>query len=163
MIRKEKRMYREKITQLKARRFFMNMTLERLADLVGVSDKMIGKWEREEAVPNIQNFEAWCNALDIHINLSAVMSDISSWCPSQEFIDEIKKQFKGVNYEYESENFRDWYKSKGELSADWDALFRMWVRRSFKFHRTTTTNDAKNTEIVSSTLKRLYANKDLPN
>ena len=150
-------MYQQRLKQLKDRRLYLNYTLEQLAYVIGVADRMVGKWERGETIPNMQNFEAWCNALDLNVILSATSSQIDDWEPNQNFINEIKQEFIGVNYEYEISNFRDWYKSKGDRSADWNALFRMWIRRSFKFNRGTTKSNEENTQTLSAIAQRLHA------
>ena len=154
-------MYQQRLKQLKDRRQYLNYTLEQLAHLIGVSDKMIGKWERAEAVPNMMNFEAWCNALDLTVILSAETSCVDDWQPNTDFINELKQLTRGINYEYEIANFRDWYKSKGERSADWNALFRMWIRRSQRFNNKATNDDANNTEILSTVAERMHADKNI--
>ena len=154
-------MYQQRLKQLKDRRQYLNYTLEKLAHIIGVSDKMIGKWERGESIPNMQNFEAWCNALDLRVILSAETSSVDDWLPNEEFLNELKQQTRGIDYDYEIANFTDWYKSKGERSADWNALFRMWIRRSQRFNGKTTTNDADNTKVLSSVAERMHASKNI--
>jgi transcriptional regulator with XRE-family HTH domain len=150
-------MYQQRIKTLKSRRLYLNMTIEVLSDLIGVSDKHVGKWERGETIPNAQNFEAWCNALDINLLLVSKETMIDTWQPGTEFKKEIATEFKGVNYEYEIANFRDWYTSKGGTSANWNALFRMWIRRSFKFNGGASQSYQKDSQIVSSVHDRLNA------
>jgi len=157
MIGMGKEMYQQRMKQLKDRRLYLNYTLEKLAHIIGISDKMLGKWERGESIPNMQNFEAWCNGLDLTVILSADSTVVNDWQPNEKFIEEIKQQFKEVNYEYELENFKDWYRSKGDRSADWNALFRMWVRRSVKFNRGTTKSNEENTKALSAIAQRLHA------
>ena len=154
-------MYQQRLNQLKDRRQYLNYTLEKLAHIIGISDKMIGKWERGESIPNMQNFEAWCNALDLRVILSAETSSVDDWLPNEEFLNELKQQTRGIDYDYEIANFTDWYKSKGERSADWNALFRMWIRRSQRFNSKTTTNDENNTKVLSSVAERMHASKNI--
>lgn len=156
-------MYQQRVRQLKERRLYLRLTIEQLAHIIGVSDKILGKWERQDVIPNMQNFEAWCNALDVNIILSPQMSTVHNWQPTTELLKELKQQYKEVNYEYEISNFCDWYKSKGDQSADWDALFRMWVRRSLKFHRRPTQSHEESSKTLSTIAERLFANQNLRN
>tara|TARA_R110000824_G_scaffold81223_2_gene204162 strand:+ start:2989 stop:3474 length:486 start_codon:yes stop_codon:yes gene_type:complete len=154
-------MYQKKIQQLKARRLYLNITIEQLSHIIGVADTLVGKWERSDSLPNLQNFLAWCHALDYNVNLSTTDCMVEDWTPNEQFIKAIKTEFRGVNYEYEIANFRDWYTSKGSTSTNWESLYRMWIRRSFKFNGGSNQSHQKDSQIVSTVHDRLNAVQNL--
>lgn len=55
-----------------------------------------------------------------------------SYVPTRETEKYIKSNYKEIDYEYETKQFRDYYLSTGDVRYDWDSSFRYWIRRSFK-------------------------------
>lgn len=45
-----------------------NLTQAQLAEILGVSDKSISRWENGKTMPDISLYESLCKALDIHIS-----------------------------------------------------------------------------------------------
>lgn len=156
-------MYVQRLKQLKDRRQYLNLSIDKLSFMIGVADNVVGRWERGEVIPNMHNFEAWCNALDLTVILSAENTPVDDYEPQENFIREIKQQFREVNYNYEYENFKDWYRSSGTRSADWNSLFRMWCRRSTNFNGRSTASNQKDSQIISSVHDRLNAVQNLRN
>jgi len=56
-----------------------------------------------------------------------------TWEPDPTNLERIKAKHPTVNVAIELDNFRDYYISKGEKRADWNASLRTWIRNAEKF------------------------------
>ncbi len=65
---------------------------------------------------------------------------VEEWEPSEKTLDKMYKQYPEVDIEYDKEKFIDHYLSTGGVSADWNATFRNWIRRSDEYNRRAKTN-----------------------
>ena len=140
--------YKELIANLIAKRKKFNVDSRTLSHMIGVSDSLVGEWERLKKVPNAINLFAWCNALEIDIQLATSETEIdSNFQPSTEVIAWTKKQ--GVDHEKERRKFINYYQAKQRTARSWDAMFRLWVERSIEFERNRKAND-KATDKYSS-------------
>jgi hypothetical protein len=72
------------------------------------------------------------------------------WQPNPRDKEDILKQFKEIDYDYELNQFRDYYTSIGESRADWTASFRYWLRRSTKMDTTVSRRTYKNVSKATS-------------
>ena len=57
---------------------------------------------------------------------------IDGWAPRREFIEDLRKQFPGVDVRARYEAMVDWKIAKGQTSRSWEAELRDWVRRQFE-------------------------------
>ena len=55
------------------------------------------------------------------------------WEPSTLTLQKMHKNYPGVDIDYEQEKFIDYYLSNGATRADWNASFRMWIRRCVEY------------------------------
>lgn len=56
--------------QLRATRISQGLTIEVLANRIGVDSSCVTRWERAKTFPSLLNLEAWANALGLDILLS---------------------------------------------------------------------------------------------
>lgn len=73
--------------------------------------------------------------------------------PSQEFINDLEKQFPGVDIRVNLESFNDWVKAKGASYKDWNAAFRNWVRKDYKWNPPKTQDSEKSKDWTNAYLK----------
>ena len=142
-------MYKNIIARLKNRRQYLRRSAEELSTIIGVSEKNVGKWEREEAVPNAHNFINWCEALDLKIIFTEDKTTVHEYYPTE---------FNEVNIEHEYKQFKDYNVSEAKLSADWDSLFRKWLRNAVEFKRNRLQRKSINTnpEVVQDRRQAIY-------
>ncbi len=55
------------------------------------------------------------------------------WQPSASTKKKMQTNYPEVDIEYEQEKFIDYYLSNGTTRADWNASFRMWIRRCVEY------------------------------
>lgn len=55
------------------------------------------------------------------------------WEPSASTLLKMQTNYPGVDLDYEQEKFVDYYLSNGATRADWNASFRMWIRRCVEY------------------------------
>jgi|TARA_R110000772_G_scaffold64499_1_gene144264 transcriptional regulator with XRE-family HTH domain len=151
-------MYKNIIARLKNRRQYLRRSAEELSTIIGVSEKNVGKWEREEAVPNAHNFINWCEALDLKIIFTEDKTTVHEYYPSNFIITELTTEFNEVNIEHEYKQFKDYNVSEAKLSADWDSLFRKWLRNAVEFKRNRLQRKSINTnpEVVQDRRQAIY-------
>ena len=53
---------------------------------------------------------------------------------------QLTTEFNEVNIEHEYKQFKDYNVSEAKLSADWDSLFRKWLRNAVEFKRNSYTS-----------------------
>jgi len=151
-------MYKNIIARLKNRRQYLKQSGEELSAIIGVNEKNVGKWEREESVPNAHNFINWCEALDLKIIFTEDKTSVHEYYPSNFIITELTTEFNEVNIEHEYKQFKDYNVSEAKLSADWDSLFRKWLRNavSFKQSRLQRKGNQTDPEVVQARRNRIY-------
>jgi DNA-binding transcriptional ArsR family regulator len=64
---------------------------------------------------------------------TSCMSD--DWEPEPQNLQRLIEKHPTADVKGEVENFRDYWISKGERRADWNASFRTWIRNSVKFQQ----------------------------
>lgn len=69
------------------------------------------------------------------------------WEPSTSTLQKMQTNYPGVDLDYEQEKFVDYYLSNGATRADWNASFRMWIRRCVEYKQS---NESKG-HIATST------------
>lgn len=151
-------MYSDIIARLKKRRQYLRLSAEETSTLIGVNEKNVGKWEREECTPNALNFVNWCEALAVKIILSEDKTTVHQYYPDENVLEELIILFNEVNINDEHKQFKDYYISEAKLSADWDALFRKWLRNavSFKQSRLQRKSNQTDPEVVQARRNRIY-------
>jgi len=60
---------------------------------------------------------------------------IPGWKPNPENVKAIKERYPQVDVVAEVDNFTDYWISRGETRADWDASFRTWIRNADKWQQ----------------------------
>ncbi len=55
------------------------------------------------------------------------------WEPSSHTENKMRTNYPEVDIDYEQEKFIDYYLSNGATRADWNASFRMWIRRCVEY------------------------------
>jgi hypothetical protein len=73
--------------------------------------------------------------------------------PSQDFLNQLEEQFPGVDLRANLEAFNDWVKAKGASYKDWNAAFRNWVRKDFKWNPPTTQQLDKSRDWTTNYIK----------
>ena len=58
---------------------------------------------------------------------------VEGWIASTPVIVDMIQRYPGVDIKYEKDKFVDYYLSKGDVSANWEAAFRNWIRRADEF------------------------------
>lgn len=84
-----------------------------------------------EAVSNKETKET--NKRSKNANRQTAMSD--EWQPDPDNMDRIKAKHPLLDWSKEVENFRDYWISKGEKRADWNAGLRQWMRNAEKWQQ----------------------------
>ena len=59
----------------------------------------------------------------------------ADWTPDPDNIQRLKDRYPKLDVAGEVDNFRDYWISRGELRADWDASFRTWIRNADKWQQ----------------------------
>lgn len=151
-------MYSDIIIRLKKRRQYLRLSAEETSTLIGVNEKNVAKWEREECTPTALNFVNWCEALAIKIILSEDKTTVHQYYPDDNVLEELIILFNEVNINDEHKQFKDYYISEAKLSADWDALFRKWLRNAVSFKRTRlqNKNSQTNPEVIQERRNRIH-------
>jgi hypothetical protein len=57
------------------------------------------------------------------------------WQPDPEKLAKLRQQFPEILTDVEVPKFRDYWISKGEIRADWDASLRSWVRNAERYRQ----------------------------
>lgn len=57
----------------------------------------------------------------------------ADWQPKEADVEKLVASFPNVDIEHETDSFRDYWASRGEARADWDAAFRNWIRKAASF------------------------------
>ena len=123
--------YKELVNVLIHKRKQYKVDTMAVSQIVGVADSLVGDWERIKKIPSAINLIAWCEALEVEISLI----DHQTLPPEFEATPETilwTKQL-GVNYDEEREKFIDYYTAQGRTARNWNAMFKLWVRRSIEF------------------------------
>ena len=150
--------YKELVYALITKRKKYKVNTMTVSQMIGVADSSVGDWERMKKCPNGMNLLAWANALEIDI----VIRNYETECPadfeaSPDVIAWTEQQ--GINYEKERDKFIDYYTAKGRTANNWEAMFKLWVRRSIEFKsesdRTRATYDKTSSTFVRSRRKRI--------
>lgn len=151
-------MYKNIIARLKNRRQYLKLSAEETSTLIGVNEKNVGKWEREECTPNAHNFINWCEALDLKIVFTEDKTTVHEYYPSDFIIKKLTTEFNEVNIEHEYKQFKDYNTSEAKLSADWDSLFRKWLRNAVEYKRNKLQRKSvnTNTEVIQGRRQAIY-------
>lgn len=151
-------MYKNIIARLKNRRQYLKLSAEETSTLIGVNEKNVGKWEREECTPNAHNFINWCEALDLKIVFTEDKTSVHEYYPSDFIIKKLTTEFNEVNIEHEYKQFKDYNISEAKLSADWDSLFRKWLRNAVEYKRNKLQRKSvnTNTEVIQGRRQAIY-------
>ena len=62
-----------------------------------------------------------------------------NWQPDEADVVKLSASFPNVDMDNETDSFRDYWASRGEARADWDAAFRNWIRKATSFAKTPVT------------------------
>lgn len=54
------------------------------------------------------------------------------WTPSEKTKKILEDECPGVDIDYETRQFRDWFIASGRVYRDWQARFRGWVRKNHR-------------------------------
>ena len=54
------------------------------------------------------------------------------WTPSDKTIEQLKDECPEVDINYEVRQFKDWFTASGRVYKDWEARFRVWVRKNYR-------------------------------
>tara|TARA_R100000458_G_scaffold51240_1_gene51929 strand:- start:5206 stop:5544 length:339 start_codon:yes stop_codon:yes gene_type:complete len=89
----------------------------------------------------------------------------ADWKPDEQLLLWFFDTFKEATereLNYEREQFKDYYLSKGERKADWDAAFRFWCRKSFRLakEKQTTSTYSKPTRVSNNNADRVRSYLD---
>lgn len=57
----------------------------------------------------------------------------ADWQPKEDDAVKLAASFPNVDIEHETDSFRDYWASRGEARADWDAAYRNWIRKAASF------------------------------
>ena len=104
------------------------------------------------------NLLAWCNALELELDLK----ELEAQCPvdfeaSSDVI--VWTQQQDIDYERERDKFIDYYTAQGRTAKNWQAMFKLWVRRSVEFRaesdRTRATYDKTSPTFVRDRRERI--------
>lgn len=57
----------------------------------------------------------------------------ADWQPNEADVARLAASFPNVDIEHETDSFRDYWASRGEARADWDAAYRNWIRKAASF------------------------------
>ena len=85
------------------------------------------------------------------------------WVPSESTTLDMLSECPGLDIQYETRQFRDWFLSTGRVYASWDARFRIWCRENYRKnnrrtgHVATSTNDVQDRQ---SSLTRVAKARD---
>ena len=152
--------YSEVVNVLIDKRKSNKINSRALAQIIGVADTLVSKWETGESIPNAINFFNWCEALEVDIVFN-VSVQLAEYEPSNQTVDWINKNYIEVNISYERDKFVDYYIGKGITAKDWDAMFRNWVRRADEFQRQRVSNNQKqiktSSDFVQERRKRILS------
>lgn len=55
------------------------------------------------------------------------------WQPKRTDVAKLVQSFPNVDIPHETDSFRDYWTSRGETRADWDAAYRNWIRKAASF------------------------------
>ncbi len=161
--------YKQIIQYLIAKRKTMHLKTEEVSHIIGVSESTVGKWEREERLPNLSALVNWCNALNVYLNLDEEKSNVPlDFKPSRDFINYVKQYYPEVDLNYERLQFIDYYTAKGIKQVNWTACFRAWIRRSKDFNtqkskRKYASSSKTSSEFISERRNKLSNFSQLPN
>ena len=150
--------YKELVFTLIAKRKKYKIDTMTVSQMIGVADSSVGSWERMQKCPNGMNLLAWCNALELELDLK----ESESQCPEDfEASDDVIAwtQQQDIDYERERDKFIDYYSAKGRTARSWQSMFKLWVRRSVEFRaesdRTRATYDKTSPTFVRERRKRI--------
>ena len=150
--------YKELVFTLIAKRKKYKIDTMTVSQMIGVADSSVGSWERMQKCPNGMNLLAWCNALELELALK----ELESQCPadfeaSEDVIAWTQQQ--DIDYERERDKFIDYYTAQGRTARSWEAMFKLWVRRSVEFRaesdRTRATYDKTSPTFVRERRERI--------
>lgn len=54
------------------------------------------------------------------------------WTPSDKTIKILEDECPEVDINYEIKQFKDWFTASGRVYKDWEARFRVWVRKNHR-------------------------------
>jgi hypothetical protein len=95
-----------------------------------VGNPEVGKPDRRETRP-ISN-----DVLEVTKELSKRRRPISDdWQPTEENLQRLQDRYPRLSVRGEIERFRDYWLSKGDARADWQAGFRQWCGRADTYRR----------------------------
>ena len=81
------------------------------------------------------------------------------WTASASTYKKMLESYPEVDINYEEEKFVDYYLSTGGVSANWEATFRNWIRRSDEYRkrnvRESQGHSATSTNAISERRKRI--------
>lgn len=104
-------------------------------DAAEVEKAEVGKPDRRETRPISNNPLRETN----HTSNEATPSNnrksrmTEDWTPDAQNVQRLKDKHRTVNVDREIENFRDYWISKGEMRADWNAGLRTWIRKAEEY------------------------------
>ena len=55
------------------------------------------------------------------------------WEPNEEDLTWAKEKYADVDEPAERQNFKDYYRSRGDTRRDWDAAYRNWIAKARQF------------------------------
>lgn len=55
------------------------------------------------------------------------------WQPDEADVAKLAASFPNVDIDHETDCFRDYWASRGEARADWQATYRNWIRKAASF------------------------------
>ena len=123
-----------------------------LADVIGVSETLVDKWEGQKTIPNVVNFLNWCEALAIEVNISQAKKLTREWQPNEKTWEYIYETYQREFIEDDTQKFYEHYISNGQTREDWNECFRKWHRTAKQFRRERTGNnrymDKTNSEFI---------------
>jgi hypothetical protein len=83
------------------------------------------------------------------------------WMPSESTLLKMMADYPEVNIQYEKEKFVDYYLANGGVSANWEATFRNWIRRSDEYQRrnsqSSTSHASTSTNSISDRRNRILS------
>jgi len=86
---------------------------------------------------------------------------VEDWMPSQETLIKMMRLYPEVDIQYDKEKFVDYYLSTGGVSANWDATFRNWIRRSDEYNKrnakTSTSHASTSADSISERRNRILS------